>query len=168
MPESKHEKIKILLDGLFDTYPRYSRLPSEAMAIWCLHLESFPLKSLKVAAFTWSREKPWPPDSFSKFVAAVPTKKQVTEPEPPGFEEFVQEYRSKGLSMSTTPEGHDESDSPKTSSRDVRVHMSIIKDILDKKTRCPRSIANHDIFAKGDAEERWYWGIFERRKRAGR
>jgi len=163
-PTENFRQIKMVLDGLFDTYPSYSRLADEAAAVWCLHLEDVPLESIKAAAFSWSREHPWPPNSMVRFMSSI--KRRVhrpVEPDPPGLAEFLVEYRKGGYGVGSTPPGHEHEEGRRTPGHEASVHWSIIKDITFRQLRCPRSVARHDIFAVGDKEEQWYWHEFKRR-----
>jgi len=165
---TSHAQIRNILDGLFDSYTRASRLGPEPAALWCLHLEDVPLDAIQEAAYRWVKERPWPPDSFTRFRSGISYggrkgAQAFYEPDPPGLDDFLVDYRKEGLSAVSTPKDYDDSAGRRTPAHERGVHWSIIRDIIDKKLRCPRSVAKHDIFATGDKEEQWYWLEFKRR-----
>ena len=168
----KREAIRRIIDTMWACFPRASPMQEGAIDVWCLQFESYPLKDIQAAAWKWVEDESWPPRSPRQFTAAIMSDRKPvrqSEPEPPGYAEFVKEYRAKGGGVSSTPVGHDRDDSPKTPGWAVKIHTGIMKDILDKNIRCPREFAKHDIFAAGDAEEKWYLAEFNKRaRRVGR
>ena len=177
MKSTSHQSIRAILDGLFDAYPRHHRLHDEAAAVWCLQLDHLPAKVLQSAAWEWVDKNKWPPDAVTKFknFAASRHKGRNKEPDPPGWAEHVAsrhkenpkgvywcERQQTMVDVAGTPMPQ-HPDHRRTPEREARVHMRLIRDILDRRLRCPRSVAHHDIWAHEDREETWYRNEFRKR-----
>tara|TARA_R100001594_G_scaffold101287_1_gene135838 strand:+ start:774 stop:1313 length:540 start_codon:yes stop_codon:yes gene_type:complete len=175
---SNRAVIRKIIEGIFAAYPRSSGITEGALDIWELKLDNIPLRELQKAAFKWIEEKKFAPDNVADFRRFVNYRAKQEEAELPGLEDFKTEYRKENPGLTFWSEEKQESvdsqgrplprrrEGRKTSGYDAVILWGIIKDITDKKIRPPRSIAKHDIHAIDDAEERWFWNEFRRRKAA--
>ena len=163
MRDSKEERVKRIVHSIYAAFPRSDMMNDAAMGMWAYALKDFSDEKLRKAASRWIREEKWPPDSLSKFIAAVSRREyDFTQQDSVEFQEFRREYRAEGHLRQSIPE--DKTFSPKTNFNDARTHWALIRDIRTGVVAPPRSIAKHDVVAIGDAQDQWYWAEFNRRK----
>lgn len=175
---SQGKVIRKIIEGIFAAYPRSSGISDGALEIWELKLDNLPLRELQKAAYRWIEERKFAPDNVADFKRFVNYRARQELEELPGFDEFKVEYRKENPRMTFWSEEQQESvdaggnplpgrkEGRKTPGYDAKILWGIVSDISAKEVRPPRSVAKHDINAVGDAEERWFWGEFERRRSA--
>ena len=175
---SNRAVIRKIIEGIFAAYPRSSGITEGALDIWELKLDNIPLRELQKAAFKWIEEKKFAPDNVADFRRFVNYRARQEEAEMPGYKEFIQQYNEENPDRRVWSEQKQEmcdvSGNPlprrregaKTSGADATILWGIINDISAKRIRPPRSIAKHDIYAIDDAQEKWFWNEFRRRKAA--
>tara|TARA_B100002051_G_scaffold143277_1_gene135847 strand:+ start:987 stop:1526 length:540 start_codon:yes stop_codon:yes gene_type:complete len=170
---ASEEKIKAMLRSIFAAFPRADGLNDAALGIWSYALRDYPEDKIRKATARWIREEKWPPDSINKFVAAVNKRDgSLPEQEMPGYREFLENYEYRvnqditDKLIEKEKENEAMGESMRTPFHEAKVHLQLIADILDRKVRPPRSIEKNDIMAFGDAQEKWYWAEFQKRKRS--
>jgi len=170
MRSKKETEVRKLVVGMYSAFPRSQMIGEAALDIWVYALKDYPVKDIRQAVSKWINSKDWPPDNLNKFIGAISKFKfsKQSEPELPGYREWLKEYRADGLARESTGDVPDNSNEPPTPRWKASLHWKLVYDIADGKVRCPRSIAKHDVFAIDDDEERWYWAEFNKRVRRAR
>jgi len=170
MKTKKETEVSKLIVGMYTAFPRAQMISEGTLGIWVFSLKDYPIKSLRAAVSRWINTKDWPPDNLNKFVSAVAgtsfTKRE--EPDPPGYKEFIREYRAEGMGRGPRPEHGANENEPPTVKWKAGIHWRLIRDIVDRKVVCPAAIKKGDVYATDDPEERWYWAEFEKRVREAR
>ena len=80
-----------------------------------------------------------------------------------GFDDWVREYRNEGMSAGYPPEVKADSGGRETPYEVAQACLSVIGSISSGRLKCPEPWNQHNVFASGDEEERWFWMQVEQR-----
>ncbi len=167
----KETEVSRLVVGMYSAFPRATMISEAALGIWVFALKDYPTKQIRQAVSKVINSQDWPPDSLNKFLGIVSGGGGFTkaeEADPPGYRDFLKQYREEGLGRGPSPEPPDNSHEPKTPAYKASIWWKLIRDISQGRVRCPPSIRKGDIYATDDAEARWIKAEFEKRLRASR